>query len=275
MSVAKSEPLWQRRLKNIKTNVDTIRFATDHDLAQNQEWCEVIFKNGTRRRYLFHNYAEVYRTPGLYEKLFYERLRCSSPSRTVRLLEELVHDFELPMEGLRVLDVGAGNGMVGDELRVRRVRTIVGVDIIPEAKEATNRDRPGVYNEYFVTDLTDLPEHLEKRLREYNFNCLTTVAALGFGDIPPAAFIKALDLIETPGWVAFTIKEDFLHERDSSGFSKLIRYLNKNELMQVQAYRRYRHRYSMTGKPLYYVIMVARKLRDVPDQLFPDVLDLR
>ena len=58
---------------------------------------------------------------------------------------------------LRVLDVGAGNGMVGEELDRMGARHIVGVDIIPEAKEAAERDRPGVYDDYFVVDLTDVP----------------------------------------------------------------------------------------------------------------------
>ena len=40
---------------------------------------------------------------------------------------------------LRVLDVGAGNGMVGEELDRMGAKHIVGVDIIPEAAEAAQR----------------------------------------------------------------------------------------------------------------------------------------
>jgi hypothetical protein len=185
----------------------------------------------------------------------------------VGLLEEILQDSDEKPSDLCVLDVGAGNGMVGDELRAMGVGDIVGVDIIAEAKQATDRDRPGVYDEYVVADLTNLPEAVEKRLRRRNFSCLTCVAALGFGDIPPAAFLKALDLICTPGWVALNIKEDFLSERDSSGFCKLIRQLSRGGAIQTQAYRRYRHRLSASGRPLYYVAMVARKLKDVPDHI--------
>jgi len=167
-----------------------------------------------------------------------------------------------------VLDVGAGNGMVCDELRDVGVENVVGVDIIPEAREATKRDRPGVYDEYRVVDLTDLSEGAEKDLRKFDFNCLTTVAALGFGDIPALAFAKALDLINTPGWVAFNLKEDFLHERDESGFSRLIRQLNRDEYLQTHCYRRYRHRLSIAGEPLYYVAVVAQKLRNLDDKIW-------
>jgi hypothetical protein len=34
------------------------------------------------------------------------------------------------------------------------VESVVGVDIIPEAQEAADRDRPGVYEDYYVVDLT-------------------------------------------------------------------------------------------------------------------------
>ena len=51
---------------------------------------------------------------------------------------------------------GAGNGMMGEELKKHGVSRLIGVDIIPEAYEATVRDRPGLYDAYYVEDLTDL-----------------------------------------------------------------------------------------------------------------------
>jgi SAM-dependent methyltransferase len=261
-----AEPCWLSRMNEIPTPVDEIRMPSVQGLPQDREWCEAVM-NGRRRRLRFHDYGELYRVPGLYEKLFYECLECCSPSRVASLLEDVMTDFEANPEELRVLDVGAGNGMVGDELAARGAERIVGVDIIQEARDAADRDRPDVYGDYLVTDLTDLPEAQEERLRRENFNCLTTVAALGFGDIPPKAFAKALDLTTTPGWLAFNIKEDFLNERDSTGFCRLIRQLCRDEVIQIQAYQRYRHRLSVTGEPLYYVAVVARKLKDLPDDI--------
>ncbi|MBO0690491.1 MAG: hypothetical protein J2P40_13090, partial [Candidatus Dormibacteraeota bacterium] len=88
----------------------------------------------------------------------------------------------------------------------------------------------------------------------------TTVAALGFADIPPAAFATAYDLIEPGGWLAFTIKEDFLTDTDPSGFQKLIRHLLDDGAIQTRAQRRYRHRFNSQGRPLYYIAMVASKV---------------
>ena len=266
MRTRNAQPCWLSRMDEISTPVDEIRIPAVHGLSQDREWCEAIV-DGRPRRIRFHNYGELYEVPGLYEKLFYEYLECCSPSRVAGLLEDVLADFEANPEELRVLDVGAGNGMVGDELAARGTDRIVGIDIVPEARDAADRDRPEVYGDYLVTDLTDLPEPQEERLRRERFNCLTTVAALGFGDIPPKAFVKALDMIVTPGWMAFNIKEDFLNERDGTGFCKLIRQLCREEVIQIQAYRRYQHRLSIEGEPLYYVAVVARKLKDLPDDI--------
>ena len=133
----------------------------------------------------------MFEIPGLYEKLFYDTLECCSPSYVVNLLEDVANEWDTELSDFQVLDVGAGNGMVGDELRHRGVRKVVGVDIIEEAKEATLRDRPGVYTDYRVADLTKLPKTDEEALRKHNLNCMTTIAALGYGDIPPLALRKA------------------------------------------------------------------------------------
>jgi len=266
MSTLEQDSLWRERVEQIDSPIDEIRMphatAVAGDMDQDQEWCEVLI-DGERRRIRFHDYDEVYKIPGLYEEIFYEKLKCCSPYRVVKLLSDTAIDFGQQMASLRVLDVGAGNGMVGDELAQHGVETILGIDLIEEAKQAAQRDRPGLYQDYFAADLTDLPMPVEETILKANLNCLTTVAALGFGDIPPLAFLKALVLIDTPGWVAFNIKADFLRNEDPSGFDRLIRCLIRNEFIQVQAYRRYQHRVSITGEPLYYVAMVATKEKKV------------
>lgn len=268
MPAQETRPCWSDRITQIPSEVDEIRLPNleQHNIPQDREWCKVIVAGGARRVRL-HDYDEIYQVPGLYEELFFGCLKCCSPSRVAWLLDDVIRDFEEDPADLKVLDVGAGNGMVGDELQALGVRKIVGIDIIEEAKEAAQRDRPEVYDDYLVVDLSDLPELAEERLRREAFNCLSAVAALGFGDIPPMAFLKAMDLVATPGWLAFNIKEAFLCERDPTGFCRLVRQLSREEIIQIQAYRRYRHRVSITGKPLYYVAMVARKLRDIPDHL--------
>jgi predicted TPR repeat methyltransferase len=241
-----------------------VRIPSEAEAArdQDEEWCEVRH-DGEVRRIRFHDYAEVFSIPGLYERLFYEKLECDSPRTVCSLLRRALRDDDVTAEELNVLDLGAGNGMVGEELAELGADSIVGIDILDEAAAAAERDRPGVYDDYKVLDLTDVSEDDHRELRDQSFNCLTTVAALGFGDIPPQAFATAYDLVDDDGWVAFNIKEDFVDAGDSSGFSRLIRGGLEDGALELAADHRYQHRLAADGEPIHYVAMVARKRGDL------------
>ena len=71
------------------------------------------------------------------------------------------------------------------------VEKLVGVDILPEAARAAERDRPGLYDNYYPADLLNPPPDVEDKLLEGEFNCLTMIAAMGFSDIPPTVFSAA------------------------------------------------------------------------------------
>jgi len=197
-----------------------IRFPSDSDaeLAQDQEWCEVLLDEGwTRIRF---------------------------------------HDGDDPSR-LTVLDLGAGNGMVGEALREHGFEEVTGVDITPEAGEAAERDRPGVYAGYHVCDLLDPPEDVAEELHEARFGAMTSVAGLGFGDVPPEVFTAALGLVEEGGWIAFTIKEDFLDGADDGGFAALIAGLLRSGAIEDRDRRRYQHRLDVNGDPIHYVAIAG------------------
>jgi predicted TPR repeat methyltransferase len=236
-----------------------LTFPKDNaDADQDAEACEVVL-DGERRRIRFHDYDEIYRIPGLYEHLFYEVLECQSPETVCGLLREQLEEGGFDPADTTVLDLGAGNGMVGECLTDMGCGTVVGVDILPEAAEATARDRPGAYAEYVVGDLTDPSPEVREALGRHRFGIMTTVAALGFGDVPPEAFAYAFEHLVPGGWLAFCIKEGFLDDAEPSGFSRLIGELIDDGTLEVFAERRYRHRLSAQGEPLHYVAMIARK----------------
>lgn len=244
-----------------------IRFpAGTADLDQNEEWFEFDL-DGRTRRLRIHDYADMYRVPGLYEALIYGKLRCNSPRRMADLLASVLSDWPEDLTEFRVLDLGAGNGIVAEELQARGVETIVGVDLLPEAALAAHRDRPGVYSDYVVADLCNLDPRDRRRLEKADLNCLITVAALGFGDIPPEAFATAFNLLATNGWLGMTIKEDFLESSDDSGFARLVKQMIDSGIVDIQAHQRFRHRLSLAGEPLFYIAIVARKTGDIRQSL--------
>jgi predicted TPR repeat methyltransferase len=232
----------------------------------NMQQDEVYFfleEAGKKHKLRFHDYHELYKRPGLYEQLFYDRLKCQSPQKVADILRSAVAQQNQIFTELRVLDFGAGNGMMGEALKTHGVSRLVGVDIIDEARQATERDRPGMYDAYYVADFCDLNSEVRDDIASWSLNCLTTVAALGFGDIPPRAFIEAFNIIQSQGWVAFNIKETFLDSSDNSGFSRMMRELIFSEFLDLNHLERYCHRHSMEGTPLYYFAIAGRKNADI------------
>jgi len=269
MPVAKTKP----ETTVVRSGRFTLRLPrTEKTIDQDQEWFEVEY-DGHHRRMRMHDYASLYRVPGLYEAVVYDRLKCASPPRIVNLLMSVLADWPTDADDLRVLDFGAGNGIVATELRRAGVREIVGLDLISEAEMAARRDHPRAYRDYVVADLTELDEGERRRLRAERLNCLVVVAALGFGDIPPDAFATAMNLIRPEGWLGITIKETFLSPDDDSGFSRLLRAMINDRIIDVQAHQRYCHRMSLDGRKLFYYAIVARKLRDVPSALVEDAVE--
>jgi SAM-dependent methyltransferase len=232
-------------------------------LDQDEEWCEVEY-DGERRRIRLHDYAAIYDMPGLYEQLFAELLKCTSPGVVCDVFKEALDEARVDPAGLTALDFGAGNGMVGEQLAEIGVGTIVGLDLLPEARAAALRDRPGVYDDYRALDLTELGGTDRADLEGRGFDCLACVAALGFGDVPQLAFAEAFNLVGPPGWVAFNLRERILEEKDPGGFGPLIERMLDEGIIDERARHRYTHRVSIAGEPLDYVAIVATKRDDLP-----------
>jgi predicted TPR repeat methyltransferase len=246
-----------------------IRFPSidTQSLAQDEAYFTLVAPDGTQSELRFHDYDAIYSVEGLYEQLFYDRLKCQSPEKVVNILRHAMSGEPWLFNELRVLDLGAGNGMVGDELQKHGVARIVGIDISEPAAMAVQRDRPGVYDEFYSMDMSAMTADQREELTGWRFNCMVSVAALGFGDIPVRVFAEAYNLVEDGGWVAFNIKETFLDNRDTTGFSVFIRNLILSEYLHIYHMERYRHRLSIDGQPLYYFGVACRKSGSIPESM--------
>ena len=136
--------------------------AESSNLEQDESYF-FLQESSKQRKIRFHDYDEIYQIPGLYEQLFYDRLKCTSPVKVTSILEAAVRQSDDNFSELRVLDLGAGNGMMGEELKKKGVSRLIGVDIIDEAYEATIRDRPGIYDAYYIEDFTSLNSNKKRR----------------------------------------------------------------------------------------------------------------
>ena len=91
-----------------------IRFPSvdTQSLAQDEAYFMLIEPNGTLTKLRFHDYDAIYERQGLYEQLFYDRLKCQSPEKVVSILRHAMSGEPWLFNELRVLDLGAGNGIV-------------------------------------------------------------------------------------------------------------------------------------------------------------------
>jgi SAM-dependent methyltransferase len=234
----------------------------NESLEQDEEWC-VVEVDGEWRRVRLHDYNAIYAVPGLYEKVIYETLACRSPEVVCGMLDATMKENEDSIQPLRVLDLGAGNGIVGGLLRQIGAEYVAGVDIVPEAANAVRRDRPGVYDAYHVADITRPDDATAGSLESARFNGLVCVAALGFGDIPPDVFNTAFRYVEPNGWVAFNIKSEFLDASDPCGFAGLIDSMSTSGALKILCQKRYPHRLGTDGTPIHYHAIIARKRGDI------------
>lgn len=227
---------------------------------ENDVYFVLDHEDGRSEHIRFHDYDAIYRIPGLYEQIFYDRLKCDSPRFLAQRLHQVLAQTGDDLNRQRVFDFGAGNGMMGEALAQYGVSRLVGADISAAAEEALNRDRPGLYDAYYVADVTKPDAELKAVLDRWKFTCMTTIAALGYDDVPSAAFREAFNLVIDGGWIAFNIKESFLGKSDESGFAVFVKELISGEFMQLYHLERYRHRISVEGNPLYYCAVIGRKL---------------
>jgi len=83
-----------------------------HALDQDEAYF-ILKENGSQKKVRFHDYDRIYDRPGLYEQLFYQRLRCASPRKARDLLGKVLQDNRVDRSEWRVLDLCAGNGTMG------------------------------------------------------------------------------------------------------------------------------------------------------------------
>lgn len=233
----------------------------DHQLEQDEE-CVIVDFGNRQEKVRLHDYAAIYKIPGLYEEIFCNRLKYNSPQVLCDMLSDELQKSGYSIRDHKVLDFGAGNGLVGEQLKKRHCVSVVGVDILTEAKAAADRDHAGVYTEYYVMDLSQFDAEEIDKLREYDFDTLITVGALGFDDIPTRAFLNALNLVQDGGWIVFNIKEKFLTSEDDTGYRHTLEAICQDNLLVCQR-KRYCHRLSLWGENLNYIAIVGRKTRNV------------
>ncbi|MBO1351175.1 MAG: class I SAM-dependent methyltransferase [Hormoscilla sp. GUM202] len=251
-------------MKKISYNVKLP--SVTQNLEREEEYF-ILVHNNQEQRLKVRDYEKVYKIPGLYEYVLVELLKHTSHQVISELLVEQVTQSQLSVSELSVLELGSGVGLVGACLKDKGVKSIVGVDLIEEAAEAAKRDRPNVYNRYYVEELPHVTAGVRQELENSKFNCLVCASALT-GGLPGPAFAFAYNLIADGGPIACNIREDLLDANPTDHSSgKMLANMIKEGIFRVQVKHAYRHRLSVTGVPLYEVALIGFKMADIPKEM--------
>ena len=165
-----------------------------------------LAEDGSLRETGMHDYAALYAVPGLYEAVYYLALEGRSPRLLAAALADAVPEAERPQR--RVLDVGAGTGVVGEALADAGFRRISGTDLEPASALALQRDRPEVYGAVRTLDLTALTADDRRWVEEVAPDVVTVAGAVGFGHMPVEAFVALSRLLPAGVLLALTVARD-------------------------------------------------------------------
>lgn len=236
----------------------TVTLEDGPDRDPGDEAFIVTFAGGRRRRIGLHDYDRIYAVPGLYEMVVQDRLECASPGKIAEVLLRVAELQRRAPHLLRVLDLGAGNGIVGQELRALGVEVLVGTDSAKQARAAATRDRPGLYASYVTADASGQPE-LGTLVRELGLNCIVCAGALGFEHIEAHSFAELWELLPPGAMFALTVHERLAQPGASDIGDELAALRAAGSGTEIVVWERFRHRLSMAGKPIHYIAVGARK----------------
>jgi hypothetical protein len=206
-----------------------------------------------------HDYARLYKEPGLYEHIVQDLLDCRSPQVAAAGLAQALTRLGLDPASLTLLDLGAGTGLVGELVHKLGVGAVVGVDALPAARAACLRDRPGTYREYLVGDLADPSPELLARLRRHHPTGLISAGAFGGTHAPATALRNALALLPAGAPVVFTIDERWMRTDGPGGFRTPVGELLASGGLELIERVLFRHRLTTGGEPIHYELLIATR----------------
>ena len=239
---------------------------TNQNLDREEEYF-ILTQDKQEQKLRVRDYQKLYKMPGLYEQLLVDVLQHNSHTIIADLLAKQADKLGVTTSSLSVFELASGVGLAGEKLKEKRVKSIVGVDLIEEAAEAAKRDRPYVYSQYYVATLPQVSNQMNQELINYQFNCLVCASALT-GGLPANAFAFGYNLVANGSPVVFNIREDLLDNSPTNrSAGRMIAQMIKEGILKINFKRHFRHRLSVTGLELYDVALSGTKMADIPKEM--------
>ena len=128
----------------------------------------------------------------------------AGPQRTVEVFAKYV------AKGARVLDAGAGTGLVGELLSRMGYKDMAAMDLSPGMLEEARKK--GIYRDLYqmvMGEQLDFPEN--------SFGAVVSVGVLTVGHAPASSLDELIRITEPGGYIVFTLRPDVYED---SGFKE-------------------------------------------------------
>jgi len=229
-----------------------------HGLPLGHEYVYVDLPTGEREQFPIHRYAPMYQIPFLYEEIVYRHLGCRTPGGMIRIIDQAFRSREVTdMAGMRTLEPGAGSGTFGEYLKkYLGIRYLAGLDIEPLAKAAAERDRPDLYSNYVIEDLTRLSRNFLDTAGTWDF--VVMASAVGWNHIPVEGVQQAFDLLRIGGWFAIHVSrtDSDIGCRATCAWIDGLAATGQFDLVREE---RIFHRKAIDGHDIFYTVIVGVK----------------
>jgi hypothetical protein len=177
----------------------------------------------------------------------HDRLGCRSPAQLAGMIARAADAVGWARDDVRVLDIAAGNGVSGEALAAAGLHPVLGSDIVPSAREAALRDRPGLYGQYLTLDLLALSAAERATVTALGCNVLSCVAPVGEGpSLLPAAALRAAAALLAPDALVVYMHDPSRGGPDTMAAAGWGQGVSAQEVSRT----RYLHRYTVNGAPV-------------------------
>jgi hypothetical protein len=226
----------------------TAELVEQADPEIGREVIRVRHDDGRVEELRLHDYDRLYALPGVYEQIVQERLRCRSPAELAGMLAATVDAVGWRRDEMQVLDIAAGNGVSGEALAAVGLHSVLGTDIVPSARDAALRDRPGLYDDYLTLDLLALTGDERSAIAALRANALSCVAPVGThrSELPPQALVAAASLLVPDALVVY-MHDPHSGVPDAITADVWAAGLGDGTVAQELERGRYVHRYTVNG----------------------------
>lgn len=153
------------------------------------------------------------------------------------IFDQLLRDkFDSKHSELRIIDAGAGTGIVGKVLQDLGYTNIDALDI--SQKMLNEAKKLNVYKNFFCAPLSEEPV---AEIANDQYDALICIGTLTVGHVKPSAFDEILRIVKSGGIIGFTLRKDVYNETvEHAVFKETTKFGYREKMDEIENEKRWK-----------------------------------